>query len=151
MGSIQQQPQHGDGWRVVRCWLRCDCVTPTVHLLSGTRFHDPPFVEFYMNGLNGLYNTGRLFSPLFAQRPWRRGSITRDRKHLLPAAAAAPGSPQQAVSRLTSPRHVRYALLCKVDTSYLVTRVFMSFSYFQSGLSLVFDWILWSFHAYCFV
>ena len=68
-----------------------------------------------------------------------------------PAAAAAPGSPQQAVSRLTSPRHVRYDVLCKVDTSYLVTRVFMSFSYFQSGLSLVFDWILWSFHAYCFV
>ena len=94
-------------------------------MLSGTRFHDPPFVEFYMNGLNGLYNTGRLFSPLFAQRPWRRGSITRDRKHLLPAAAAAPGSPQQAVSRLTSPRHVRYALLCKVDTSY--TRVHVIF------------------------
>ena len=49
--------------------------------------------------------------------------ISRDRKHLLPAAA--PGSPQQAVSRLTSPRHVRYALLCKVDTSY--TRVHVIF------------------------
>ena len=42
-----------------------------------------------------------------------------------PAAAAAPGSPQQAVSRLTSPRHVRYDVLCKVDTSY--TRVHVIF------------------------